>query len=234
MKYKLIPLLLLLMLASCTITKRRYMPGYSLNWNHKTSKSIASCNPQIVHISNQGFHASPPAPIEHGIPLFSEKNISPHKHSQQSHYNNTATISPVTVIETKKFNITPTALQPSIPDHGLNNQKVVCKEAKTSLRFGILTWTVPAALIFLGFLIGYANSDGGLNSFAYLIVIPFVGLGALFALISLIITLTSGATALTKIKKYPDQYTGKWKAIIGILLVTVPIVAIILTSIILG
>ena len=48
MKYKSFLLLALVLLASCSITKRKYLPGYAIDWKHKAPSAQVQDKPKTI------------------------------------------------------------------------------------------------------------------------------------------------------------------------------------------
>lgn len=225
MRSKLLPLLLMLLLASCTITKRRYMSGYSIDWKHKAPKRMASAQPQPVHIARPSTYASRPGQPQDDAPPLHGKEWSHSVYSEQSQNNPKENVSVGAPIETKKLSNTQTAFPQTIPGHGSPNQKEDCPQADRCLTFGILTLLIPAAILLLAYSIGAANAAGG-NSLAFLILVPAIFISGIVILVFMILALVAGSAALSKISKDTDKYSGKWKIFVGITLALLPILAI--------
>lgn len=228
MKPALLPILLMLLLASCTITKRRYLPGYTINWRHTAPKLIGGMQAQSIHIAKQGAYLSQSGSARKDSSHFQQSMQSDYytdahpdeRFGQASFVNIKKARSLVTVLPTTR------AEKPTHAD-SLKNTPEICRDANTSLTLGILAWLIPLALILLAAISAASMSAGG-DSMAFFLVIFAGVIGGFIFIILGILALIFGGTALAKINEHPDKYSGKLRATIGILLVAIPIVGLLI------
>ena len=224
MKYTILFLIAAVLFSSCDLTKRRYMPGYSVNWGHKTPKTIVNKEPATASVVT--IPVFKPIPIKElsSIPAPVEKWTVP------------TPLKPIPIVHSKSTTLYHIA---SNSKESVSTNSTIKKEsdtqpqfytgdeqeddhAKKSLIFGILALGSPAATFLI--MLGIVLSVGGTlaKPVAYSLVI--FGLGCFGGLLFAIFAIINGFIAINEINAAPDTYSGKGDAILGIILATlVPI-----------
>jgi len=219
-KYIFLVIITLFLLTSCSITKRRYLPGYSVDWGHKPPKTVIDKRPLIAHnvtnlqlepIAQKGLGNIPMAfSNECEVPahlIFINTFLFNKIASNHAGFN---TKEPLSFPPNKKI-----GLPDGVPGHG-QTDKEVCKQANRSITFGILSIIVPIVILL-------ASVGNGFEVF---------GLGLIGILLACIIFFTlaiiNGIVALIKIHKNSEKYAGTGKAIVGMILACLSVLLLIL------
>jgi len=195
------------------------MPGYSVNWVHKTPKTIATIEPALTRnnirpelqpIAIKGI-STIPSPVEKWtIPARLKPVNSSHSKNINSNH----------IAANSKLEVPPTVSGPTKVDKGqpqfFTGDEQEDDHAKKSLVFGILSLGCPAATFLIMF--GIVLSVGGTlaKPAAYAVAIFALGCagGLAFALVAII----NGFIAIQEINSAPDTYEGKGDAVLGIIL----------------
>lgn len=252
MKFKLFAIVVLVLVSSCTITKRRYMPRYWVNLGHKMPKTKipAETNRSKYISDNSGRRGNESDVIKNSNRLESDS------FSIYSEYKNVKDLTinhDNKVLFNQRWNIPMDPfLTGKLTDRGdtptRHNEyvQVPPKAAKRSLRFGILSLVVPIIVVLIGYVIGSgADQSSGVNNpnspnyeqegcltTGEIIILIFAFFASLAAIVLCILAVVHGIVALNKIKKEPEKYTGKGKALTGLLLGLWPVFATIIVLLI--
>ena len=191
------------LLVSCTITSRKYMPGYSIDWvsNTNSTKAESSNSPKAVYVSpiatyslisnisntNEARHKSNIQLNPHSISYNSEKHLIINHVKSISCLNNTFVTIPI-----------------SLNDSNINNKKelTTLPKAKASLTFSLLPWVIVAFFVFAIFLIP-------LSTWVAFLILSVAGVCDILGFIF-------GIIAIHTYKKEPSKYFGLNWAILGI------------------
>jgi hypothetical protein len=225
MKYILPAIIAVVLFSSCTLTKRRYMSGYSIEWRHKAPKTtVESPSPSantIASIHNTVILPSEPMDatelnkkttslikwrLSNAKPtkaFYSNKKGETYAISSSSRKMTTAPIAAIQQDDKKK----PVFFTGDEQEDDYARKSLVC---------GILSLAIPA----IGFLIlwGIMLSIGGTLAYpvTYAVVIFAVGCG--IGLVFAVLAFINGFTAINEINANPDMYIGKGDAILGMIL----------------
>jgi hypothetical protein len=217
-RYAILLFTAVVLFSSCNLTKRRYMPGYSVNWGHKNPKKIStkeavttrnSILPQLQPIAPKELSIIT-APAEKWtvpnrlkpIPVFHTKSIS---------YNHITANSKVTI---------PIYSGPAKVDKGqpqfFTGDEQEDDHARKSLVYGILSLGLPAIgfLIMLGIVLSVGSTLANPVTYAVIIFIAGCAGGLIFALFAII----NGFLAIKEINSEPDTYNGTGDAVLGMIL----------------
>lgn len=220
MKYKYLLLACLLLCASCTITKRKYLPGYTFGHVNKAPKTIYN-NPVAASPANiksvlpkalaaKEFH-SPVNTItaENPIPDFNDittpavynKNFSSTK------------IESATESPTLDFS----KPGPEISRDSLRAMAArVCKQAKASQHLGMFALTLTL-ISFAAWVIIQASINAGATWATVMLATTVVSGGVIAGGILAILAIIFAIVAFHKIHLEQGKYTGTGKAVGGII-----------------
>lgn len=209
------------LLVSCTITSRKYMPGYSIDWvsNTNSTKAESSNSPRAVYVSpiatyplisnisntNEARHKSNIQLNPHSISYNSEKHLIIDHVKSISCLNNGFVTIPI-----------------SLNDSNINNKKelTTLPKAKASLTFSLLAWAIVVVFVFaILFLIP-------LSTLGFFLILSVAGVGDILGFIF-------GIIAIHTYKKEPSKYFGLNWAILGIVFSAIILTLIILLFILL-
>jgi hypothetical protein len=209
----LLPLLFLAFLVSCTVTNRKYIKGYYVDWassgqnkpietknltSIQNNTSTILINPLVIANDNSEIQTKT-APVTKVIPIAKSSLPSISKSKKQIIFFSSA--------QKSDYSINPI-------DSAANKNKdaIIHPDSKRSLRFGLLSW----ATVILIFLSAVALQ-------IYTLIFFFL-LGIVLAIMGLIF----GINALNSIKNEPNKYWGKGKAIAGIIFSAIFLIAAII------
>jgi len=234
MKLKLLPLIFLLLLGSCTITKRKYMSGYAVNWVNKTPKAADLNKQNTASISNNSSILTQAAIQRHiaSLPIMNEAYLG------TSNWMNSLRngSKPLYADFNSKSKRTISFINPI---DSSNNKKEICIQAKRSLRDGILSVAIPIAAVIVG--VGFASlsapaAAGALLSTGDILAFFFIFFAIVAGVILWTLAIINGIRALHKINKEPEEYTGRGKAITGmlfpLLLIIIPLLLWLINTIV--
>ncbi len=218
-------LISVILLQSCTITKRKYMPGYSVNWDSKAPKRIVNKNP-FASRNNVNNHristiAVKPFSIVSQNPLNNAPSL---QYKIPNVYNSTKEFKSTRVVSNSKE----VFIQQPVPAGNVSeeearhrdSQKEVCKQSKVSMHSGMysITTTLVSTVLWLMLLV-IKNTGGVWASAGLASGVLFGGMitgGALG-----ILAIVFGIIAIHKINKDADVLTGKSKAVTGMVFATI-------------
>lgn len=223
MRYLYLALISAILFESCSVTKRRYLPGFSVNWNHKapntvtpknlfTSK-VATNRNSIKTIVTKQLTIAVTSPLNN----FKLKNgfvNFPFYHSNKIRAGRVFQSKSEPVIS--QSNGESPANAPSNDGSG----KETCKQSKVSMHSGMyaLTLTLSSTVIWLMLIvlknIGMAWATASL---AGAVLIGGVVSGGSLGVLAIVF----GVIALHKINKDKELLTGKKKAVTGIVFATI-------------
>jgi hypothetical protein len=200
------------------------MPGYSVNWTHKTPNTLVQKTPCIS--GNITGRNTPEKIVPKGLLFINSPVENPEqlKHLNNFQYKNIAgNKAPAFATEPKSFTL---SLKPPAKDstHFFTGDEQEDDNARKSLIFGLLSIGFPIFGYLILFVIVISTGTLLANPVTYAIYIFLASCvtGMVFAILGLI----KGFTALSEIYSSPDLYTGKGKATIGIILSAVLILSI--------
>lgn len=217
-KYTILLLIAAVFFSSCDLTKRRYMPGYLVEWNHKSLKTNATKEPVIVRntaspliepIAAKELNIIPAPAVKWSAPArLKPVNIIHHKKIVSTHI---ATNSNVVMTSVSAINQVDKG-QP----HFYTGDEQEDDHARKSLIYGILSLGCPAAgfLILLGLVLSVGTTLATPPTYALVIFLLGCTGGLLFAIFAII----NGFLAINEINAQPDTYSGTGEAITGMLL----------------
>lgn len=201
---------LLLWLSSCTVTNRKYMPGYSVNWVYNKKASVTNDMP---------LAKTPVA--ENSMPNVMTAKVQPEKQlsivavnkipEQVQVMNKNKVVSALPKVSFTVANDLPTD---SVKHKAKNLPEQI--NATRSLTFGVLNLAVPFASVIL-----------------VSILFPNIGFGVLVLYLFLILAcilfsifgIVNGIKAINAIQKEPNKYSGMGDAITGLSLSSILIAA---------
>jgi hypothetical protein len=211
-------LLATVLLTSCNITQRRYMPGYSVDWRSKAPKTIAK--KESAEKRNLSVHnATEPviAKESGGISPASteDENLKPIKPLRLSKDNN------FTSYHISSYTKETTAIPNAAPGDTnralfFTGEEQLNEQARRSLLYGGLAWGFTA-LGYLTLVVIVFSTGGALgNPITYAIILFLVGcaVGLFFAVFAAI----RGFQGFHEVNAQPDLYYGKTNAVFGIIL----------------
>jgi hypothetical protein len=218
-KYRLfIFLLVSILLMSCSLTSRKYMPGYSINWlNNSKSVMVGSHNhipdivPKCISISSRLHNDKK---IDDSL-LFVKKKNQIAKQKNVSVTNNSLSIEQraAGTFEKRSFSKIGYMLLDSDTAKKQDAEPVLLPKARSSLLFGILSWFIIFILLILIFFLIFPLTNGVF----YLTVLA----SSTAAIIGLIM----GIKAININNRYPHKYYGISKAIVGIIFSAILLIA---------
>jgi hypothetical protein len=215
-------LLAALLFSSCTLTKRRYLPGYALNWAHKTPGTLVNKTPVLSKPQITCNQAGKIATKElHKLPNVSDKlRVSSKTNSLNTLHINKKPSIPNVSVANEPFLYTHTVLPGDTNNpHFFTGDEQGDDHARYSLTFGILSIAIPALTYMILFVI--AISSGGSFTTSLTIAIILFLLGILAGLFFSVMAYIQGNKAIKEINAYPDIYEGKGKAIWGMVLASI-------------
>ena len=217
------------LLSSCSLTKRKYLPGYSLNWGHKAPKTVATkeaipANHNISPIQPQKITTKelhkPPSP-KSSFTSEVKTNFSTTFRAANKIANHLIPLSkePISFAHTV------------MPSDTANPKFFTGDEqeddhSRRSLTYGILSAAIPAFTYIVLYVI--ALSSGGAFTTSLTIAVGVFLIGVLIGLLFSVLTYIQGIKAIKEINESPDIYTGKGEAIWGMVLASIlPILMIV-------
>ena len=228
MKYILTAVIALVLFSSCTLTKRRYMSGYSIEWRHRAPKTIIKRVPDIApangitSIHNTPTLTSEPTPAK-GLskkttPIVKWRLSSHSKSTTGVHPNNsTSTYS----ISSSSSKMSTTSVSVILQDDKkkpvfFTGDEQEDDHARKSLVYGILSLAIPAAAFLIMW--GIMLSIGGTLAYPLAYTVVIFSVGCAFGLVFAVLAFIQGIAAINEINADPDTYTGKTEAIWGMIL----------------
>ncbi len=211
-----------LLFGSCSLTKRRYMSGYSLDWGHKTPKTFANKIPDATRpvIAHNQLVKLPTNKVNQ-IPENDEKWTAPANiNTLKTHVVGKETSNqslPITK-EPVSFAHTVMPIDTNNP-HFFTGDEQGDDHARHSLTFGILSLAIPALAYIILFVIAISSGGTFTNPLTYAIIIFLLSLlaGLTFSVLAYI----QGLMAIKEINSNPDIYEGKGQAVWGIILASI-------------
>ncbi len=208
--------LFIILLTYCSITKRKYLGGFHIEWRNKKNNTIEVANiyKNIKETKDKQILTKPITMIAGGnsISLLSRKSnfLSEQKgiYSQNNYFRKAPLYNPFSSISL--FNLTLSKFQNGRKANDIsqiesNEPKEETKKnsiALISMLLGIL------ALISFPVLIFALAMNAEINITLLILGIPILS----------IISIVLGIITLHRIKNKPDKYKGKWLAVLGIIL----------------
>lgn len=221
MRYLYLLILLTLLLDSCSITKRKYLPGYSINWNHKAPKTIisgsfVSSRNNYYNHSSATIAANPPELIQEKQTVNTDVPITP-KHSNIFRF-----VKKASTISSSQSLTSPTSSKEnsSVEPPPSHSDKEVCKQSKVSMHSGMYSLSVTFFTLMIGLILIVARNSGALWVSASLASGVIIG-GAISGGALGILALVFGIIAIHKINKESDVLTGKGKAVTGMVFASI-------------
>jgi len=191
-------LFLIVFLSSCSITGRKYMSGYHIEWNHSGSYTTL-IHKEILEVKNEQAPLVAMAP--HVLKATPVKQIMPSRllaiakgamHTTESNINISV---PASVKDIRAI----TSYHPKDTGSGNSNK------AALSLGLGISSLFLPFVFIILGFVI----LDG---SGVYSAFVAYIATTLIIWFLCALIAFIEGVTVLNN----PDKYSGKGEATAGV------------------
>lgn len=220
MKYVYLAVISLILLQSCSLTQRRYLPGFSVNWNHRAPKTCVNKNTKLArnytnHYRTTSIAAKPLSiatenPLDNFVIPYPLKT-TPVFQPKITHTNHTLTTSNEPLLSSQKLS---TDLSIDPPTHE-NPTKEVCQQAKVSQHTGMLSLTLTLFLFAVGLMLIVVKNSGGLWATSNLTSAVFIGGAAMGGVLGLI-AIIFGIVALHKIHMEQALYSGTGKAVTGI------------------
>lgn len=229
MRYLILLFLSVVLFSSCSLTKRKYMPGYTMDWSHKAPKtSIVKerVTSQNVISTNQTKKIAPKEINK--LPAISNNAAKPEREKLINLPNpDTKTLTRIisSVQEPLLFNHT------ILPDDSTKTEFFTGDEqendhARRTITYAILSSAIPAITYIILYIIAVSSGGTFTVSLNYAIVLFLVGI--LFGLIFSVISYFQGFKAIREIKENPDLYTGKGESVWGMILASLlPVLMII-------
>jgi len=195
-------ILVFAILSSCSVSKRKYMSGYHVEWNHPAIDNYQSSLKKVTQRALPSEKIVSPSSIpDLKTPVASNTVIT--------YSSNSACKINKKIIDHKLIPPTPIAAT-NIPDRVVAEKKTYWK-AIVSLLLGLLLIFLPIGLTTIGYAIFYPGaSDAYLGT--------YIAAAAILWFICALIAFIEGIQALKYIKKNSDKYEGRGDAIAGIVL----------------
>jgi hypothetical protein len=226
MKYLYMVIVSVVLLDSCSVTQRRYMPGYSVTWNHKAPKTVLYSESNFVR--NAINHHPPPTTIaikEFSLPslkIADDETTPAHLNPLTLlHYKNKTTKHFVSIA--KEPLPSSTSLKTDLPAKASPDNyyvKEICKQSRTSMVTGMFSLTILLFSVVIGLLMIALKSSGGLWASLNLAG-PVFFMGCLIGGVLGVTAIVSGIIAIHKINKGEEKYTGKTNAVTGMVFATI-------------
>lgn len=202
---------LLLWLSSCTVTNRKYMPGYSVNWVYNKKAPVTNDMP-----------LAKTQVAENSVPNVMTAKVQPEKQLSIVAVNKVP--EQVRVMNKNKVgNALPKVsftVANDLPTDSVKHQAKNLPEqinATRSLIFGVLNLAVPFITILLTPILFPGIGFGGIVVIGLLLVLACI----LFSIFGMV----NGIKAINAIQKEPDKYSGMGDAITGLSLSSILIAA---------
>ncbi len=197
------------------------MPGYALNWAHKTPRTYINKTPvlskqQTIYTQQDKISAKESPKL----PNISDKFAVPSKTNSLNALQIKKPSLPSVSVTNEPLLYTPTVLPGDTNNlHFFTGDEQGDDHARYSLTFGILSIAIPALMYMILFVI--AISSGGSFTTSLTIAIILFLLGILAGLFFSVMAYIQGNKAIKEINADPDIYEGKGKAIWGMILASI-------------
>lgn len=222
MKYLLPIILAVILFSSCDITKRRYLPGYSIEWRHKAPKPVPVIA-QKETIKQPAFKLpavvlqSAPETREHTaitFPSFKKYIASVFTEQPGTIHHMISTCNRIAISSKTKITPIDTTLKKKPVFYTGDEQED--DYARKSLIDGILSLAIPAATFLIMFAIALSLGETLANAAGYAVVIFIIGciIGLFFSVLAFI----NGFLGINEIDANSDIYTGRGEAVLGMIL----------------
>ncbi len=236
MKYLYAFIISVVLLESCNITKRRYLPGFSINWKHGAPKTIVNKNNAPEHSNHNHFHpaiiAAKPMNILTEDPL---PDLVIPTHFETFHISGNNNLLKNTSFSKQKESLAnPLTEQNNLSGDPIaheDSNKEVCSQAKASSHLGMFGFTLILLSVSVWLGLTIIRNSGGLCATAKLANTILISAGIAGGILGLL-AIIFGIIALHKIHAEEGKYTGTGKAISGMVfaLILFGILALLLAS----
>jgi hypothetical protein len=222
MKHGYFLLIVVILFTSCSITKRRYLPGFNMEWSHNSpgvilKNSSVLSHPKKIgltkHIVDSGIHSINKDFIENGVvgPNLKKPEFIGLKNQISNHVARNFIEPELSLKNTTVY----------FPDTNTKEvDKVVCKQARASLILGLVGLTTAFFGVAVGLGLIILKNTGGYWATLNLTVPVILGGAAIGAVLG-ILAIIFAISAYHKIHNERYKYYGKKKAAGGIIMAVI-------------